>query len=81
METLLIKGIESLLAALRKHESPYVLLVDALSVALAKDIALMAKGPKWQPPADGEGISQGAPPCARGMTEATRLTLENGAEL
>ncbi|MEE8259218.1 MAG: molecular chaperone TorD family protein [Sphingomonadales bacterium] len=81
VETLLIKGLESLLSALRKHESPYALLIDALKVALAKDIALMAKGPKWRPPADVEGVGQGAPPCARGMAGAIRLTQENGAKL
>jgi nitrate reductase delta subunit len=81
VETHLIKGLEALLKALKKHQSPYALLVDALSVALAKDIALMAKGPKWQPPADDEGVSKGAPPCPRGMTGATRLTQENGAKL
>lgn len=81
VETLLIKGIESLLTALRKHESPYVLLVDALGVALAKDITLMAREPKWQPPAEGEGVGQGAQPSIHGMPGATRLTQENGAKL
>jgi nitrate reductase delta subunit len=54
VETLLINGIESLLSALRKCESPYTYLVEALRVALTDDIAQMAGGPKWQPPADSD---------------------------
>ncbi len=54
VETLLINGIESLLSALRKCESPYLLLVEALRVALAEDIAQMSAGPIWQPPAGDE---------------------------
>lgn len=75
VETLLINGIESLLSALRKHESPYVLLVDALRVALTEDIALMAKGPKWIPPDDED--THLAAMATYGMKE----TLENGVEL
>ena len=52
VETLLISGIESLLAALRKCESPYAHVVEALGVALDADIARMAGGPIWRPPAD-----------------------------
>ena len=54
VETLLINGIESLLSALRKCESPYTYLVEALRVALTDDIAQMAGGPKWQPPTDND---------------------------
>ena len=52
VESLLLNGIESLLSALRKYESPYAHLVEALRVALTDDIAQMAGGPKWQPAAD-----------------------------
>jgi len=50
LETLLEKGFETLLTALKKHDSPYAYLVEALLVALAEDIAQMADGPVWQPP-------------------------------
>ena len=52
VETLLIDGIESLLSALQKCESPYAHVVEALGVALSADIARMADGPIWRPPAD-----------------------------
>ena len=52
VETLLISGIESLLSALQKCESPYAHVVEALGVALGADIARMAGGPIWRPPAD-----------------------------
>ena len=54
VETMLINGIGSLLAALRKYESPYAHLVEALQVALTYDVSRMAGGPKWRPPADGD---------------------------
>ena len=52
VETLLISGVDALLAALRKCESPYAHVVEALGVALDADIARMASGPIWRPPAD-----------------------------
>ncbi len=51
VETLLIDGVESLSSALRKCESPYAHVVEALGVALDADIALMSGGPIWRPPA------------------------------
>jgi nitrate reductase delta subunit len=55
VETLLISGVESLLSALRKCESPYAHLVEALGVTLGADIAGMAGGPIWRPPVDDDG--------------------------
>lgn len=55
METLLIDGIEKLMAALEKCESPYAKLIEALLFALNQDIAQMAGRPKWQPPVDEDG--------------------------
>ncbi len=78
VETLLINGIESLLSALRKCESPYVHLVEALRVALSEDIAQMAGGPKWRPPADG---GRPRPPAAvRGVTAGGHAASENGMQ-
>jgi len=79
IETLLINGIESLLSALRKYESPYVHLVEALRVALAEDIARMAGGRKWQPPAD-DGERQPSV-AALDSTVNGRATPENWVEL
>ncbi len=79
VETLLTPGLATLLAALRKHESPYAHLIDALGVALAADIAQMAGGPKWQPPADDDRLPDGADIC--GPAGATQMASENGAEL
>ncbi len=77
VETLLLNGIESLLSALRKCESPYAHLVEALRVVLAEDIARMAGGPKWQPPA-----ADDRPPAAVcGSTVPARATREYGVEL
>ena len=79
VETLLVNGIESLLSALRKCESPYLHLVEALRVALAEDIAQMAGGPKWRPPADGD---RGQPSVAAlGSTATDRATPDNWVEL
>jgi nitrate reductase delta subunit len=79
VETLLINGIESLLSALRKCESPYVHLVEALRVVLAEDIARMAGGPKWQPPATDDRPQ--APAAVCGSAAPTRATREYGVEL
>ncbi len=79
VETMLTMGLASLLVALRKHESPYAYLVDALEIALAEDIAQMAGGPKWQPPADDDRPPAGAGVC--GPAAATHTASENGAEL
>ena len=79
VETLLTPGLATLLAALRKHESPYAHLIDALGVALAEDIAQMAGGPKWQPPADDDRLPAGASIC--GPAAGTQMASENGAEL
>ena len=79
VETLLTPGLATLLTALRKHESPYAHLIDALGVALAEDIAQMAGGPKWQPPADEDRLPAAADIC--GPAAATQMASENGAEL
>ncbi len=79
VETMLTTGLASLLSALRRHESPYAHLVDALGVALAEDIAQMAGGPKWQPPADDIRLPDAANVC--GPASATHTASENGAEL
>jgi len=79
VETLLINGIESLLSGLRKCESPYLHLVEALRVALTEDIVQMAGGPKWQPPADGD---RGQPSAATlGSTADGCATPDNWVEL
>ncbi len=52
VETLLVDAFETLGAALRNYESPYAYLTEALRAALAEDMAQMADGPKWHPPAD-----------------------------
>ncbi len=79
VETLLINGIESLLSALRKCESPYAYLVEALRAALSEDIAHMADGPKWRPPADDDRPP--VPAAIRGLMATERATPENGVEL
>ncbi len=79
VEAMLTKGLASLLSALRRHESPYAHLVDALGVALAEDIAQMAGGPKWQPPADDDRLPVPATVC--GPAAANHTASENGAEL
>jgi nitrate reductase delta subunit len=78
VETLLVNGIESLLSALRKCNSAYTHLVEALRVALAADIAQMADGPRWQPPAhDNSGKLSVA---AAGMAAGHRATPDNWVE-
>ncbi len=79
VETMLTAGLASLLSALRRHESPYAHLVDALGVALSEDIAQMAGGPKWQPPADDDRLPVAATIC--GPAAANHTASENGAEL
>lgn len=77
VEALLINGIESLLSALRKCETPYVHLVEALRVVLTEDIAQMAGGPKWRPPA----TDNGPPLPASNLMAPASAALENGVEL
>jgi len=79
VETLLLNAIESLLSALRKYESPYVHLIEALRVTLADDIAQMAGGPKWQPPAGSDQSS--VPANMRGLTATNQAEPENWVEL
>ena len=79
VETMLTTGLASLLSALRRHESPYAHLVDALGVALAEDIARMAGGPKWRPPAADHLPPVAATVC--GPAAANHTASENGAEL
>ena len=79
VETMLTTGLASLLSALRRYESPYAHLVDALGVALAEDIAQMAGGPKWRPPADDDRLPVPATVC--GLAAANHTASENGAEL
>lgn len=80
VETLLINGVESLLSALRKCESPYTYLVEALRVALTEDIAQMADGPKWQPPADSD-CPQAPVAVHDGLTTPIPSTPEAGVEI
>ncbi len=77
VETLLVNGIESLLSALRKYESPYATLVEALRLVLREDIARMAVRPKWQPPADLDR----PPALTGGELATTRAAPDNWVEL
>jgi nitrate reductase delta subunit len=79
IETLLINGIESLLSALRKCESPYAYLVEVLRVALAEDIVQMARGPKWRPSADDDRPQ--APAAVRSLTVPVPSIPEAGVEI
>ncbi len=79
VETLLTDGFGLLLLALRKVESPYAHLVDALRAALTEDLAHMAGGPKWQPPADDDRPRVSAAAC--GLAAANHTASENGAGL
>lgn len=79
IETLLLNGIESLLSALRKYESPYVFLVESLRVALAQDIRQMAGGPKWHPPAKERSPETAAD--VRALMADNRAAPENWVEL
>lgn len=79
VESLLLNAIESLLSSLRKYESPYAHLIEALRVVLADDIAHMADGPIWQPPADSERSP--VPADLRGMTSTNQAEPENWVEL
>ena len=79
VEGLLINGIESLLSALRKCESPYTHLVDALRVVLTADIAQMAGGPKWQPPVDDDRPQ--LPAAIEGLMVTENSLSESGTEL
>ncbi len=79
VETLLKNGFGLLLAALRKYESPYAHLVDALHAALTEDLAHMAGGPKWQPPADDDRPRVSA--AVRDLAATDRTASKNGAEL
>lgn len=79
VEGLLLNGIESLLSAARKYESPYAHLVEALRVALADDIAHMAGGPKWQPAADANPSP--VPVDLRSLTATNSEAPENWVEL
>jgi nitrate reductase delta subunit len=76
IETQLVNGIEQLLSSLRKCESIYVHLIEALRVALGEDIALMADGPIWQPSTDAD--HQQAPAALHGLNPSTP---ETGIEL
>jgi nitrate reductase delta subunit len=79
VETMVTMGLTSLLTALRKHESPYAYLVDALDVALAEDIEQMAGGPIWRPPANSDGLA--VPATVGGLAAASDTASENGAEI
>ncbi len=79
VENLLTDGIEKLLAALRKCDSPYAFLVEALRVALSEDIAQMAGGPIWRPP-PGEDRPQ-VPAVDCGLTAADCAACEEGMKL
>lgn len=50
VENFLSIGLEPMLKALKKFESPYALLIDSLKSALQEDMALMADQPVWSPP-------------------------------
>jgi nitrate reductase delta subunit len=79
VESLLLNAIESLLSALRKYESPYAHLIEALRIVLADDIAHMAGGPIWQPPADSDRSP--VPADLRGLTATNQAEPENWVEL
>ncbi len=79
VESLLLNAIESLFSALRKYESPYAHLLEALRVALADDIAHMAGGPKWQPAAEADRSP--VPVNLRGLTATNTEAPENWVEL
>lgn len=79
VETLVVEGFDNLLVALRKYESPYGYLVEALSVTLADDIALMASGPKWRPSADDD--AERLPPNVAGLPMVEIPALDNGVKL
>lgn len=57
IERYLLVGLDPLREALRKYESPYGLLVEALGELLAEDTALGGDEPAWTPPV-------GEPECA-----------------
>ncbi len=78
VETLLIDGFGLLLAKLRKYESPYAHLVDALRAALTEDLARLAGGPKWRPPADDDRPRVSAAAC--GLAATYPAASGNGAE-
>lgn len=50
LEHYVLPGIEPLLAALKKHESPYQWLIKSLVEALQEDAACMVDQPMWEPP-------------------------------
>ena len=50
VENFLLTGLEPMLKALNKFESPYALLIDSLQAALQEDMALVADQPIWTPP-------------------------------
>ncbi|MHA1524849.1 MAG: nitrate reductase molybdenum cofactor assembly chaperone [Alphaproteobacteria bacterium] len=79
VETLLINGIETLLSALQKCESPYVHLVEALRVALTRDIAQMAGGLKWHPPAGSDQPQDAG--ATGGLAPTDQAASHQGAEL
>ncbi len=79
VEGLLINGIESLLSALRKCESPYTHLVDALRVVLTEDIAGMGGDPKWRPPVDDDRLQM--PATFEGLMAIDHSVSESGTEL
>ncbi len=79
VEKLLVNGIESLLSALRKCESPYANLVMALRTALAEDIAQMAGSPKWRPSAGDDRPQASA--AVHGLTASIPSTPEAGVEI
>jgi nitrate reductase delta subunit len=80
VESLLVNGVESLLSALQKCESPYSYLVEALRVALTDDIAQMADGPKWQPPT-GSDSPRASAAVQDGSTAPIPSTTEAGVEI
>ena len=79
VEELLCNAIESLLSAMRQCDSPYGYLVEALRATLGADIALMAGGPKWQPPADDDYPRTAA--NAGSLPNAQGVAFDNGIEL
>ncbi len=78
VEKLLMDGIELLSSALHKCESPYAHLIEALRAALSDDIAHMAGGPIWQPPADED---KRVPAALCGLTANNLAPPEKGVEL
>lgn len=61
VETCLAPGLKPLATALRKYESPYAHLIDALRTSLDEDIFLMGDQTAWTPPEVEEATAVNCP--------------------